>query len=768
MQDLLYVLGLALLGWVLVGPAVALAYAKLARREMLAMQKEIRRLQAEVRDLGGEAAAGGGGSGPPAPAPRKTAEPPAAAPVRIPDPPASPAAPAVSPVAVEAGRAAGKRPSGADLESEFELFLGGKLVAWLGGLALFLGVVFFVKYAFDQNLISPVLRVATGFASGAGLVIAGILLRHRQRYAVLTRTLIATGILISYGSAYAANALYQLPGFTQTGTFACMGGITAAAFALAVRLRAPVVAVLGMAGGFLTPWLLHTGEDRLIELFGYVLLLDLGLVAVDSSLRRAYLLPCAAGGTLLTQIAWFAAHFRKSGYADGDNIALVAAVFLLFPLLFAAVSAGRRGRSAQGMPRWLLLAGPCSLITLGGVVSHIFLGLPALRDPPHLAMGMGAALAGILLALQEIHRTPNAGAFATVGLASLAFHAGALGPGSLYPAELLAWCVASAALLGLYPFLRRSDWQPPTIWATAAMSYLLFFPAVYRLVERAWPNDWMGAIPVAFALPVLASLAASPTRSRGDAALRESNRLWYGGAAIFFIAVAVPAQLSDRWLTLGWALQGAALCRLSWKAAGHWGLRLSGFGLLAAAFVRLAVQPFAESYERAGPPVWNWMLYTYLLAALCMAAGARWLPPPGDRLGNTNIRAILQIFCGVLLFLLMQIQVANAFAEPGERYVALALEGEFAFSMTCSIAWALYALALLIAGFVWSIRGARYAGLALFGVTLTKLFVHDLANIESFYRIAAFVGVAVLALGAAFLYQKFSVVRDGGTSGPAD
>ncbi|HAL73114.1 MAG TPA: hypothetical protein DCP71_15220, partial [Verrucomicrobiales bacterium] len=45
-----------------------------------------------------------------------------------------------------------------------EQFLGVKLFAWIGGLALFLGIVFFVKYAFERNLISPALRTAIGFA----------------------------------------------------------------------------------------------------------------------------------------------------------------------------------------------------------------------------------------------------------------------------------------------------------------------------------------------------------------------------------------------------------------------------------------------------------------------------------------------------------------------------------------------------------------------------------------------------------------------------
>ena len=47
----------------------------------------------------------------------------------------------------------------------WESILGVKLFAWIGGLALFLGVVFFVKYSFENNLITPTMRVISGRSS---------------------------------------------------------------------------------------------------------------------------------------------------------------------------------------------------------------------------------------------------------------------------------------------------------------------------------------------------------------------------------------------------------------------------------------------------------------------------------------------------------------------------------------------------------------------------------------------------------------------------
>ena len=60
--------------------------------------------------------------------------------------------------------------------------MGAKLFAWLGGLAAFLGAIFFVKYSFEHDLIPPELRVAIGYVFAVGLVIGGLVI-PRVRYA---------------------------------------------------------------------------------------------------------------------------------------------------------------------------------------------------------------------------------------------------------------------------------------------------------------------------------------------------------------------------------------------------------------------------------------------------------------------------------------------------------------------------------------------------------------------------------------------------------
>lgn len=754
MNEIIWVfLGLALLGWLFLGPVAALVRAARVRDEMSELKARLTLLEVELREyklrhqekaMADSTAA--------------LVSEPAAAFCTVPSIP--PPLPTMLPgVEVLPGPVVKPMNDRSD-EGEMEQFLGARLFAWLGGLALFLGVVFFVKYAFERDLISPALRVGIGFLCGLGLISAGVMGRKKQAYGVLTQTLMATGVLIWYGSAYAGNALYALPGFSQAGTFLCMSAITVVAFVLAVRLEGPVIALLGMVGGFLTPWLLGTGVDKPVALFSYITLLDVGLLAVVMRRGWGYLVPCAAAGTLVMEVGWFLEFFWKGGYSQGQGIGLMTAVFLFFPVLFTGVAVRQRRASWPVGLGWQFWLSAWVLLGWAYLAAHLFLDVPALRETPHLALGMGVALAVLLLVLAEAWRLSLGAVFAALGMALLALHWVDAGPVLVRPWSVVPWALMSMGGLGVYAFVRRSEWQPVQVWAASALVWVAFYPAAHLLVTKVWPNEWMGLLPAAFAVPALLGLVGVARRVEADAAARDARMAWFGGVALFFLALIFPVQFERQWITLGWALEGAALCWLSTRVR-HDGLRRVGFGMLVSVFLRLAVNPAVLTYhERSGTPVWNWFLYTYGLAALAMFAAARWLAPPRDRLGDLNLRALLWAFGGILLFLLVNIEIADAFTKPGQRFISTHFGGDFARSMTFSIAWALYALGLLVIGLWRRVKGARYAGIALLGFTLMKLFLHDLANIGSLYRIAAFLAVAMVALGASFLYQRFSVRGD--------
>lgn len=232
----------------------------------------------------------------------------------------------------------------------WEQFMGVKLLAWVGGLAAFLAVAFFVKYSFDNNLISPEVRMAIGFVAGLGALVGGVMI-SRRHYAVLAHTLCGTGVVILYAVTFACRGVYHFEFFGPIPTFLLMVLITTTAFLLAVRLNAMVVAILGMLGGFLTPILLSTGQDNPFGLFGYIAVLDAGLILVAINRQWRFLAALAAVGTILMQIGWTGEFFERERYFAGNKILIALAVLLGFNLLYLA--AGWWARRRSQLDGWL-------------------------------------------------------------------------------------------------------------------------------------------------------------------------------------------------------------------------------------------------------------------------------------------------------------------------------------------------------------------------------------------------------------------------------
>ncbi|HXC35025.1 MAG TPA: DUF2339 domain-containing protein, partial [Candidatus Acidoferrales bacterium] len=262
----------------------------------------------------------------------------------------------------------------------WEQFMGVKGFAWLGGFALFLGVALFIKYSFDNNLVPPALRVAIGFIAGLGLLVGGVLM-SRRNFPALSQTLCATGVVILYAVTFACHSIYHFELFSLLPTFVLMAVITTAAFLLAVRLDALVVAILGMLGGFLTPLLLSTGENNPAGLFGYIAILDMGLIVVALHKRWHFLTALAALGTTLMELGWASEFFVPEQYFEGNKIFVAFAVLLGFNALWLAAQVWSKRRN-QINP-WLS-GSALGLVAVVFVFTAWFLNFPSLADRPWL------------------------------------------------------------------------------------------------------------------------------------------------------------------------------------------------------------------------------------------------------------------------------------------------------------------------------------------------------------------------------------------------
>jgi uncharacterized membrane protein len=359
-----------------------------------------------------------------------------------------------------------------------------------------------------------------------------------------------------------------------------------------------------------------------------------------------------------------------------------------------------------------------------------------------------------LLALTTIHRWPfvAVGAVVPAWVAILQWQV----RGDLAVAwpRLLMLSAALYAVFAAYPFVigrRARDSRDPYLAAVLA-SAVAFFGA--RAAFVAGELEWMiGVIPVvvgavlAVMLRSLLSLEAAGQRDLGRLAL-------VAGAALAFVTVAIPMQLQQQWITIGWALEGAALAWL-YRRIPHRGLLYSAVALLGVVFVRLALNPEVFVYEpRGAMRILNWYLYTYLLAAAAMFAAGRFLSKTDDRLaGSLRVSSLLPAAGVVLLFLLLNIQIADFFAVGPTIMFRFGVS--VAQDLTYTIGWLVFGMALLAAGIALGNRPARIAAVTLMAVTTFKCFLYDLGSLEGLPRVASFVGLAIALALVSLALQRF-------------
>jgi len=82
-------------------------------------------------------------------------------------------------------------------------------------------------------------------------------------------------------------------------------------------------------------------------------------------------------------------------------------------------------------------------------------------------------------------------------------------------------------------------------------------------------------------------------------------------------------------------------------------------------------------------------------------------------------------------------------------------------NLSLTAVWAIYAVIGLVIGIMKRWRYVRLGALAFLVFPIIKVFVYDVFKLEMGYRIGAFVGLGLLLLVSAYLYQRYSKVIKG-------
>lgn len=632
-----------------------------------------------------------------------------------------------------AGRRAGVPSAGASLESR----IGGRWLLYVAIATLVLGTSYFIKYAFENDWVTPPLRVALGALGGAALVEGG------RRFAArglgfFGQVLAGGGIAILYLSVYAAYEFYGLVG--PTAAFALLVGVTGAAAWRADAARAQSLALVAVLGGFATPFLVGGETDAQTTLFTYVAILVAGTLLLARRHGWPALNLASWALTGLTLAAWAGAHYAPSKWLRTE----------LWLTLFCALFLAIRHHTRDAASSWTR---PVRLLLATTPVFYHAASLAILwRHAAGLLVYLiGATVWGIVASVHPRRPWLRVAAWAAVAGAALGWFAGR--PARWDAAALAA--LAAIYSLHLVTEARELDERPGGpgaadilllhgngLWAWGGLALLLEDVAL----------SWLGAATALLAVWNVGLAAAFRVRHR-EAAL---HHLALGFA---LLAAAAAIEFDGAPVTMAWAAEGAALVWLGLAAGRQW-LRGAGAILLALALIRL-VDALLGPGSAAWWPVANPRALSALFAASLLLLLAWRHTRAADALRHARAIAALVVTAAVLGLLALSAEIDLAFARRAWTGLEAAGAGAatsagLARHVTRSTAWAAYALALVAVGIQRRYAPLRYLAIAIFAGTVAKVFAVDLARLDRFYRILSTIGLGLLLLGASYLYQRFA------------
>ena len=351
-------------------------------------------------------------------------------------------------------------------ERSFEDLLGGRILAWLGGLAIVVGVILFLVIAVDRGWIGVEARVALAFAGSTVLLAVGLFLYERRGQTEAAVAAVASALAALYASLTYATAVKGVVAEEAGLLVAALVGAVGAT--IAVRWRSQFVAALALLGALASPVLVGGETSSLALAFMVVALV--GTVAVLVWQRWGWL---ALGALLISapQLAFWA--------WDRDDLVVPLTVLALYWCLFVVAAIGYELR----VPTSALRASSASVLLLNaGLVTALGWSLVDDRGSPegatlwvlavtaaHIALGgfgfrqrMSGEIAALLVAVG-------------VGLSgvtlALALDGPALVAGWSAEAAILAWVAArtgerralvfSCVFLGLAALHALVDEAPP-------------------------------------------------------------------------------------------------------------------------------------------------------------------------------------------------------------------------------------------------------------------------------------------------------------------
>ena len=647
----------------------------------------------------------------------------------------------------------------------------------IGIIAIVACVGYFLKWSMDHGILGPWGRISMSILSGLVMIVWGTFITGKK-FHLVGQGLIGGGFATLYFSLFAAGPLYDK--LTMPTVFLLMIFVTICAAILSIQFNSMLIAIFATVGGFATPFLLQSPEPNFTILFGYLALLNVGVVGVSYFKQWR----------LLNYLAFYFTYSFLLGsmFQYSKPLFPTFIVFSTFAFLIQAILVYlnnlREKVASTPLEIFHLILNTLLFTGVGYQLLDSTFGRPY---PAILAIGLAAFFIGhtILFLNQKTQDRPmmiaflSLSGFFSVWAVPLIFGQETIGIFWSLQALMMMWLglklknqfLKGTAMLLYFLTAAKvllSDIQIDYMSRLRAHTFQDYLPL---LIEHIWQygiiiGSFIGAFYLLENTPKpfvhMATPSGNDTKEWVAPSIYSKIFFWMGSLAILTFLLLEVRQI----FSFAILLQGPAL-GLIWIVFGlffisRWkkkfeyiliwvgGLCLSiPFALLfISEFFRWGAGNFIYTYASSPLFIFARFIEFFILIAGCLIANKLILGgTPINKISKHNQSLISFILIGVAIFIFW---IFLSF----ELGTVLSLIAPHFKEGGISILWSVFAMSLLGVGIIKNIKNIRYCGLALFTVVVCKIFFIDLAQMEMIVRVLAFLVVGIVLILGAVSYIK--------------
>lgn len=684
------------------------------------------------------------------------------------------------------------------IQSDLEKFIGENLINKIGIAITVIGVSIGAKYAIDHDLISPLTRIILGYLVGLGLLFFAV--RSKKNYENFSAVLLSGSMAIMYFITYAAYTFFSL--YPQWVTFALLVIITIFTVTAAINYNKQVIAHIGLVGAYAVPFLLSQDPDGVVILFSYTAIINAGILVISV---KKYWKPLYYSSFILTWLiflTWYGPEYQTDKHLLIAS-SFISIFFVTFYIMFLAYKLLQKEKF-DFYDIILLLVNSfifygigyniltkhdsgehfLGLFTLFNAVVHSIVSLyiyrQKLADRNLFYLVTGLVLVFITITI-PVQLNGNWVTLLWAGEAALIFWIGRTKKVQFY--EILSYILIYLAFFSIvYAWTPASSMKIAESSATIIPFFNIYFLTTLLFIFAFGFINWLDHNPeypsplvtqdelrkiVSLSISVIMLLALYFLFSM------EISRYWDNLFNKSIIELTLegrinPSQywnsdLSDFkkvWLINYSLLFFSVLSVINIRKikSREWGFANLGFntivlivfliqGLYTLSELRENyLTPSMPEYFQSGMFNIGIRYVSFVFAALILISIKIYTNQNFLKTDSFNLKIAYDIVLYVSLIWIISSELLS--------WMNI-MESTQSYKLALSILWGSYSLVIIALGIWKNKKHLRIGAIALFAVTLIKLFLYDISHLDTISKTIVFVILGVLLLIISFLYNKY-------------